>query len=285
MKIAVLLTCHNRRTKTERCLSSLLHVSQQFNSKANENELIQLEVFLSDDGCTDGTVEAARKVLNGMRFCWREAMKRHSNWDYYLLINDDTEMMENLFEELFFAEKYAMDHYEQEGIVSGITCATDDSTKLTYGGDVWSNRLLGTTRRLKPNGEPQICDFTNANILLVPTKVVDKIGIFIDEFQHGKADYDYSNTARKAGIPVVLTAKFCGRCDRDHIDERGIARKVSAMSLKERKEYFSSPIYSIKDYLLLVKRTAPMRYPMVLFGRMLNLYFPKLYYGLSLKRF
>jgi hypothetical protein len=170
-------------------------------------------------------------------------------------------------------------------MVSGITCATDDSTKLTYGGDVWSNRLLGTTRRLKPNGEPQMCDFTNANILLVPTKVVDKIGIFFDGFHHGKADYDYSNTARQAGIPVVLTANFCGRCDWDHIDERGVARKVSAMSLKERKEYFSSPIHSIKDYLLLVKRTTPMRYPMALFGRMLNLYFPKFYYRLSLKRF
>ena len=302
MKIAVLLTCYNRRAKTERCLASLGIAVHKYNKNHDEANRVNIEIYLTDDGCTDGTAERMQAIVvycplniikgngnlfwaGGMRFCWREAMKRHSDWDYYLLINDDTEMMENLFDELFFAEKYAMDHYEQEGIVSGITCATDDSTKLTYGGDVWSNRLLGTTRRLKPNGEPQMCDFTNANILLVPTKVVDKIGIFIDEFQHGKADYDYSNTARKAGIPVVLTAKFCGRCDRDHIDERGIARKVSAMSLKERKEYFSSPIYSIKDYLLLVKRTAPMRYPMVLFGRMLNLYFPKLYYRLSLKRF
>lgn len=299
IKIAVLLTCHNRQHKTEVCLKSLqVALKQNCNSKP-----IHAEIFLTNDGCTDETVECARNVFpdervlhilqgdgnlfwaGGMRFCWREAMKRHSEWDYYLLINDDTEMMGSLFEELFIAQAYSCAQFGQEGIVSGITCAPGDSTKLTYGGDVWANRFLGTTRRLTPNGKPQMCDFTNANILLVPTTVVDKIGIFIDEYQHGKADYDYSNTARKAGIPVVLTAHFCGLCDYDHTDERGRARKVSAMSLNERKKYFSSPVHSINDYLLLVKRTSPIRYPMVLLGRMLNLYFPKIYYRLSLRRF
>ena len=301
VNLAVLLTCHNRKDKTTRCLCSLKESIQYYNSQ-NDDQLV-LEIFLTNDGCTDGTVEAAQAVLpdevslhvikgdgnlfwaGGMRLCWREALKRHSEWDYYLLINDDTVMMENLFEELFNAQEYVKEKYSVEGIVSGITCATDDTSKLTYGGDVWVNRFLGTTRRLTPNGKPQMCDFTNANILLVPTKVVDKIGIFIDEFQHGKADYDYSNTARKTGIPVVLTAHFCGCCDYDHIDEKAVARKVTSMNLKERKAYFSCPIHSIRDYLLLVKRTAPMRYPMALFGRMLNLYFPKLYYRLSLRRF
>lgn len=301
MKIAILLTCHNRREKTEKSLSSLKNALLSFNNTHFSN-IIDLEIFLTDDGCTDGTAEKMQAIVDycplniikgdgdlfwagGMRFCWREAMKRHSEWNYYLLINDDTEMMENMFDEMFNAEKYAVDHYGQEGIISGITCSTDDSTKPTYGGEVWSNRLLGTTRRLAPNGKPQMCDFTNANILLVPTKVVDKIGIFIDGFQHGKADYDYSNTARNVGIPVVLTANFCGKCDYDHIDEHAVAKKVMAMSLSERKRYFNTPIHSIKDYLLLVRRTSPLRYPLVWFGRKLNLYLPRLYYRLSLRRF
>lgn len=297
MEIAVLLTCHNRRVKTKNCLQSLKEALAVYANEAKEK--VCIEIFLTDDGCTDGTAEVARgvfaddKVLHilqgdgnlfwagGMRFCWREAMKRHTEWDYYLLLNDDTELMPNVFAELFGAERFAMEHYGKEGIVSGITCAKDDPTKLTYGGDVWVNRFLSTKRRLEPNGEPQLCDFTNANIMLVPMSVVDRIGIFYDGFQHGKADNDYANTARKYSIPVVLTANFCGRCDNDHVDGDSLAHKISSMSLKERKAYYKNPIHSSCDYFRFVKRTQPLRLPLVWFGGLLNLYWPKLYYKIS----
>lgn len=297
MRIAVLLTCHNRRVKTQKCLISLKEAWENYNGKTIEG--INLEVFLTDDGCTDGTAEAVCSIFpdndilhvlhgngnlfwaGGMRFCWHEAMKRHNEWDYYLLLNDDTELFPNLFEELFGAEDFIKEIYNSEGIVSGITCATDNHEKLTYGGDVWVNKFMATRKRLTPNGKPQICDLTNANILLVPTSVVDRIGIFHEGYQHGKADFDYSNTARKAGVPVVLTSRFCGSCDFDHIDDEAIARKVIGMSLKERKVYFENPVHSNHDYFLLIRRTSPIRLPLVWIGRMLNLYFPKVYYRMS----
>ena len=297
MKIAVLLTCHNRQAKTRNCLQSLKEALIAYNKNAKDQ--IKLEVFLTDDGCTDDTVEVAIAVFpdpavmhilhgdgnlfwaGGMRFCWREAMRRHDEWDYYLLINDDTEMMDNLFDELFIAQKYAIEQYGQEGLISGITCAKDDSKKLTYGGSVWKNRFLATRSLLMPNGQPQSCDLTNANILFVPKKVVDRLGIFYEGFRHGNADYDYSNTACKAGIPVVLTAHFCGRCDRDHLDLKELAKKVVSMNLKQRRVYFKNPVHSSDDYLLLIKRISPIRYPFVWIGRFLNLYLPKLYYRMS----
>lgn len=299
LKIAVLLTCHNRQKKTETCLKSL----QASLKQEGINKTVQAEIFLTDDGCTDDTVQSARsvypdeKVLHilqgdgnlfwagGMRFCWREAMKRHNEWDYYLLLNDDTELMTNVFGELFGAENHIREKYGLNGIVSGITCATDNPNKLTYGGDVWKNKFLATRERLKPIGKPQMCDFTNANILLVPKDVVDKIGIFFEGYQHGKADFDYSNMARKAGIPVVLTANFCGYCNFDHIDMCAVAKKVTRMTLKQRKAYFESPLHSISDYLCFVRRTSPIRLPFVWLGRMMNLYFPKLYYRISGNRF
>lgn len=297
MKIAVLLTCHNRQAKTYKCLQSLKDALIAYNK--NEKEQLVIEVYLTDDGCTDDTVEAAISVFpdqsvlhilhgdgnlfwaGGMRFCWREAMKRHDEWDYYLLINDDTEMMDNLFDELFRAQKYSIAQFGQEGLISGITCAKDDPNLLTYGGSIWNNRFLATRRLLKPNGHPQSCDLTNANILLVPRKVADRLGIFYEGFRHGNADYDYSNSARKAGIPVVLTAHFCGRCDRDHLDLKERAEKVVSMSLKQRRDYFNNPVYSSDDYLLLIKRISPIRYPFVWLGRTLNLYLPKVYYRMS----
>ena len=296
MNISVLLTCHNRRAKTEACLQSLKRALEAYN--AQHNEPVALEIFLTDDGCTDGTAEAARAVVDyaplhvlhgdgnlywagGMRFCWREAMKRHNEWDYYLLLNDDVELLDNVFEELFMAQSYAIEHYGMEGICSGITCARDDANKLTYGGSVWVNRFLATQKRLIPDGMPQLCDFTNANVLLIPAKVVDVVGIFGEKYRHSAADYDYSFRTRKAGYPVILTARFCGKCDNDHIDPQAVAEKVKNMSIEQRKAYFDHPLHSSKDYLYYISQTSPARYLLVWLGRKMNLYFPNLYYRIS----
>jgi len=298
MNIAVLLTCHNRRAKTENCLVSLGRALDAFNGSHNENERVTLEIYLVDDGCTDETTKAAHDTVEyaplhilkgdgnlywagGMRYCWREAMKRHHEWNYYLLINDDTEMMKNLFDELFYAQSYSRNQFGQEGIVSGITCAMDDATKLTYGGDVIINRFLSTKRRLSPNGKPQLCDQTNANILLVPKSIVDCIGIFYDGYTHGFADSDYSRMARRKDIPIVLTANFCGRCEQDHGTETELAHKLIGMSLKQRRAYFRNPLHSNKEYFRYIRRNSPIRLPLVWLGRMMNLYLPKLYYRIN----
>lgn len=297
MKICVLLTCHNRKAKTEKCLRSLKDALTLYNKGTEEK--IQIEIYLTDDGCTDGTSAVAQSVFNdesvlhilygdgnlfwagGMRFCWREAMKRHEEWDYYLLLNDDTELMNNVFHELLFAEQWSVKQFNKDGIISGITCSTGDNTVLTYGGDIITNRFLSIKKRLAPIGMPQLCDKTNANILLVPTTVVDKIGIFYDGYTHGIADTDYSINARRKGIPVVLTSNFCGKCDKDHDDEVEVARKITSMSYKERIAYFNHPLHSTKDFLIGIRRTAPLRLPMVWLGRMLNICFPKLYYTIK----
>lgn len=297
MYISALLTCHNRRPKTMTCLKSLIKAIETYNN--NHNDIINIEIFLVDDGCTDGTAEAAREVIpdvnvlhifqgdgnlywaGGMRFCWRKALKHHDKWDYYLLLNDDVELMENVFDELFEAQRYAVRHYGKEGLVSGITCDQHDETKMTYGGKVWVNKFLGTVRHLPPTGEPQLCVLTNANILLVSKTVVDDIGIFYDGYTHGCADSDYSVMATRAGFPVVLTSHFCGRCESDHDTKKETAMKIKRMSFKERKAYFNYPIHSNKDYLLFVWRVMPLRYPMVWLGRAINLYLPKLYYQIG----
>ena len=52
MKIAVLMTVHNRKEKTLMCLDNL------FRQKVPND--IAVEVYLTDDGCTDGTSEAVK---------------------------------------------------------------------------------------------------------------------------------------------------------------------------------------------------------------------------------
>ena len=56
MQIAVLLTCYNRKDKTLRCLKSL---SDTFLLSGVDHKV---DVYLTDDGCTDGTFNAVRAL-------------------------------------------------------------------------------------------------------------------------------------------------------------------------------------------------------------------------------
>lgn len=300
MKIAVLLTCFNRKDKTCVCLHSMYADLAIYNKSHPDNQIF-LEVFLVDDGCTDGTTDAVREQCatqvvhiiqgtgslfwaGGMRLAWNEAYKRHSEWDFYLLLNDDTALLPGVFEELVKTHKYSLVHFGKVGIYSGITCASDDHSKCTYSGDVWINRNKGLRKRLGVSNEPQMCDMTNANILLVSKSVVDTVGRFSTAYQHGMADYDYSIRVRKHGFPVLITAKTCGICDNDHVNFHEQAKRIAKMSLIQRWMYFRHPVHSSGDYLRFIWNTSPCRWPMVWVGRMLNLFFPKFYYKLNAKR-
>lgn len=291
--IAVILTCFNRREKTLSCLNGLYLAQEKYNDAD-----IALGVYLTDDGCSDGTAQAVKNRFSdkditilqgdgnlfwagGMRLAWNAALKEDRKWDFFLLLNDDTTPMENLFYELFKAHNFSLKKYGNPGVYSGVTIDLNDESKVTYGGSVWVNRFLGTDKLVFPNGSPQEVDKTNANILLVAREVVDKIGIFYSGYKHGAADYDYSIQARKYGFTALITAYPCGKCERDHRNRTEERNKILKMSYKERKEYFTNPIHSSHDILTFKKRNTPLRYPIVWLGRFLNLYFPRFYYWMS----
>lgn len=289
-RIAVILTCFNRKNKTISCLNSLYLAAENF----DKGDIV-LSIYLADDGCTDGTADAVRELFRereitilqgngnlfwagGMRLAWGESLKKKAEWDFYLLLNDDTTAMNNMFEELFNAHEYSKKQFGTVGVYSGVTCDINDPTYITYGGAIWVNRFLGTDRRVMPTGIPQEVDKTNANILMIAREVVDRIGIFYDGYQHGAADYDYSIQAKKAGFTALITANSCGKCERDHRDWNAEKRKILDMSSSERKKYFSNPRHSSKDILTFKRRNTPLRYPLVWLGRLLNEKYPRLYY-------
>lgn len=296
MKLAVLLTCFNRKDQTLSCLRTFFKAKDYYNINS-EDEEIEAKVYVTDDGCTDGTSDAIKKEFGenviilkgdgnlywagGMRYAWKEALKDHDNVDFYLLLNDDVDLEKDCLNTVLKTHNYCLQTYGKAGVYSGITYSKTPPHVLTYSGCVWINRFLGTMKMLDTADNPQMVDVTNANILLVHKSVVDKIGIFYEKFRHGGADHDYSHQARRNGFPVLVTSEKCGYCDNDHLTELQLKEMLLKMTYKERRKYFDNPVNCIYDYVLGTWRRSPFRAPYVILGRYMALYCPSLYYKLT----
>ena len=263
-----------------------------YNSKIKTE--IFLHFFITDDSCTDGTSEAVKSTVGkkpitivladgnafwagGMRLAWRKALDT-GKFDFFLLLNDDTEVWDNLFDELFECHKYALENYGKGGIYSGNTSWFQEREKITFGGKVIKGRFFRQFYRLMPNGMPQRCDIVNANILMVSANVVNAIGIFPDCYIHGAADNDYGMRANHAGFPVLITSDFCGSCDADNYDCYAEMKKLNNMSISKRIDYFKFPVRSIHDTIAFSIRWRKRMVPLILAMHLIQIASPSLYY-------
>lgn len=279
-RIAVLLTCHNRKDKTINCIQSL-------KKAIIEAPSLEVDIYLTDDGSTDGT----GKIINeqfpeviilkgngflfwagGMRNSWREALK--NEYDGYLLLNDDTNVTNDILDEIIKVHQQTTKIYGAEGIYVG---STKDSTKgkISYGGSIITNRFFYKTKRLEPNGTIQLCELGNANIMCVSKEVVSRIGILSKDYVHGAADYDYTLKARKKKIPVVIMSKYCGECDNDHPD---VYENFNKLPFKGRvKRLYNPSGLAYRDRLRYMQKNFPYRFPFVLVLGWLQILFPRFF--------
>lgn len=211
MKIVAVMACHNRRRKTLECL-------QRFFEQARGPE-VELGVVLLDDGSTDGTAEAVMDkfphtvVLSGdgnhfwcggMRLAWARAAE--CDPDHYLLLNDDTMLDPQALEELMALVGSASTE------VIGVASIRDpDSGRASYGG------ISEGGHPMPPTGRAEACATFNANAVLVPRGVWQKLGIFHDAYTHGMGDFDYGYEAGRHGVQILQTPNFVGSCPRNSI--------------------------------------------------------------------
>ena len=290
MKVAVLITVFNRLEKTLRCLESLSETLAPWQDK------IQVKVFLTDDGSSDGTAEALRsrtfpfelEILpgdgslfwnGGMINSWKAALAE-GGWDGYLWLNNDTTVLPEFWEDLLAADDYAQKTFGKRGIYVGST--RDASTgAFTYGGFNYINKFILKDQLLPPDGSFQSCEAGHGNITFVASEVVDKMGIFCEKYIHGGTDHDYTYLAHKKGFPVLVLPRFSGECENDHL---GKTRDFTKMPLRERRKVFWSPNgYNMHNTLLFSRRCFPLRVPLVWLTGVIKLYFPKLGYNVYLK--
>lgn len=205
--IAVLLTVHNRKVKTLECLQRLYTVLPL--------DGYQVDVYLTDDGCTDGTPEAVKQQFpqihilygdgnlywnRGMYTAWQEAAKK--NYDFYLWLNDDTFVYPNMLSTLLQASQQK----ENKAIIVGPTQSANHQI-TTYGGRMANGQIAAVNSKLTP-----IHHF-NGNIVLIPRFVYQQLGNLDYYFTHSKGDFDYGLRAGKVGIKMFQVGTYLGECE------------------------------------------------------------------------
>lgn len=205
--IAALLTVHNRREQTMACLQKLFTQSMPDN--------VKLDVFLVDDGCTDDTAQAVNERFpnvhvipadgslywnRGMHKAWAVA-SQNRDYEYYLWLNDDTQLLDYAVEHLLRLCK----EYGDEIIVVGAT-KSSMGDKLTYG---------GRAEKGIPPCDGKACEIErfNGNIVLVPRAVYNVLGNLDYYYTHSRGDFDYGLRAMKQGIKMYQCGKVLGVCD------------------------------------------------------------------------
>ncbi len=206
-KIAVLITVHNRREKTLQCLSNLY--KQELPGE------VKLDVFLTDDGCTDGTRASVIEKFpfvhiidgdgslfwnRGMIVAWEEAAKK--DYDYYLWLNDDTFLYDGTISRLV---ENSINHLDK-AIIVGATCAGNNKNVITYGG--WKKGKV-----IPDVSEEYQCETFNGNIVLIPKFVYYILGTNDPRFRHSLGDTDYGLRANENNINVFQSKGLMGECD------------------------------------------------------------------------
>jgi GT2 family glycosyltransferase len=276
--IAVVMTCHNRKDMTVACIRSLYdaHKACLFET--------ELSVYLTDDGSTDGTRELIGtefpriRILTGsgtlywaggMRKAWLEALVQ--DFDAYLLLNDDTTLYLDGLTRLLQTHQHSMAHYGTGGVYIG-SVHDPDSGAFTYGGRMLVNKWLFTTLPLIPDESVKECDLGNCNIMLVHCSVVRSIGIFSKRYIHAKADHDYTLSARRKGLPVLVSGYWCGTCRMDHP-----APKPDKMNLRKRIHFLMDPKgIEFRGYMHFMWKFFPLRAPFVWISLMIKTIAPQM---------
>lgn len=268
----MLLTVYNRKEKTLNCLNSL------FENKIAKD--IYFDVFLTDDGSTDGTVEAVKVLYpkvnilsgdgtlfwnRGMYKAWQEAVL-YDKFDFFLWLNDDTILKSDAIERLLRVSK----NFET-GIIIGSTSEFGTDDRVSYGGRKFERNYP----LIQPDKDKVVsCDTFNGNIVLIPNEVQKRIGILDPYFRHSFGDIEYGLRARLNGVSSYIAPGVFGYCSRDKVVP--IFRK-KGVSLIKRYQLLYSPLgFNPKEDFYLNIRYFPLYKSIYWFIKLhINVWFTK----------
>jgi GT2 family glycosyltransferase len=224
MRIAVLVTVHNRVNTTVRGLSKLASLT------AGLFEDFQFSVFLVDDGSTDGTSSHVRELPldisiargtgslywnRGMALAYQNARGSGRDFDAYMLYNDDVLLDDNFGD--FLRQFRDLDN----SILVG-AFREPANGEISYSGFVRVGRMRPfafLTAELTGTLVP--VDTFNGNVVLIPAKVFETLGGLDPAYTHAYGDIDLGLRAKAIGVQSYVYGSPIGFCERGNsLDER-----------------------------------------------------------------
>ncbi|MEL6671286.1 MAG: glycosyltransferase family 2 protein [Bacteroidota bacterium] len=266
LSIGVVITCHNRKASTLECLHRL----------ARQSAFLQkhdYQVYLTDDGCTDGTAEAVKQEFpqtlvftgsgnlfwnGGMHLAYGEALK--GDHDFYLWLNDDTRLHPHALNRLLQTYTSLKGEDKGENIICGAT-RDPASGQLSYSGFLrispWILRMIPVI----PGEIPKPCTTHTGNCVLIPAAVAREVGNIEAFYQHRWGDPDYGLRARKLGFGVYVAPGFIGECEANPESEKW---REPGLNLSTRLKLFHSVKgYVAKDWFFYVRRHGGTLWPLL----------------------
>ena len=217
LRLAFLITCHNRRELTLRALRCV--------AAAAANAPISTTVVLLDDASTDGTRQAVNTEFpdtiivegdgnnfwnGGLYRAWDRA--RSLDVDAVVWLNDDVALRPDALSQTLACWNEALTKKpDNMFILAGATTGPDG--EFTYGGKrldhtPWALRF----QEIFPTGRLEPIESFNGNFVVVPREVEQRIGLNDPFFYHNLGDMDYGLRATKAGVSALLLPEAIGSC-------------------------------------------------------------------------
>ena len=265
MRIAVLMTCFNRRQKTIEALTSL--------SVQRSVEHLDVAVILVDDGSQDGTSEAVAERFPGVTLLrgdgslfWNGGMRKafayalNIGFDGYLWFNDDTVLDDDALSRLIdCASNVSLS--QRPAIIVG-SVRDPRSGDRSYGGV--TKRPFGLRLDFVPavpdERNPVQCDTMNGNFALIPAAVTRQLGNLDKAFRHQLGDFDYGLRATEAGFPVIVAPGYYGACSDN--PRTGTWRDRSAPLSRRWRHLLSPKGAPVSEWLLYTRRHFGWRWPL-----------------------
>lgn len=228
MNVVCIMTVHNRRELTMRCLGAL---------SAQSSDAVRLSAVVVDDGSTDGTSEAIRSrfpdvtvvpadgsLFWGAGMALAEAHAQARGGDALLWLNDDIDLDDDAVARLVAVMTSEAD---RDAIVVG-ALRDPENGRTSYSG--WRRRSasLGLVMApVEPDAcEPRAVDSFNGNLVLVPRAVAGRLGGVDRRFRHHYGDLDYGLRAQRIGVRVLLAPGTFGSTSRNPPDGTFLDRSL-----------------------------------------------------------
>lgn len=235
MKVLAIFTCFNRKEKTKKCIETLTAGSPE----------CDFTFVVTDDGSTDGTYEMLQNMQSdysiyilrgngswfysgGMNAGMNYALQNlPHNFDYMLMINDDVE-----FHDKCIRKMIVQSNEQDNAVIVGAMC--DETNKLSYGAVKYISGYKYKKMRLD---EWKIkADTFNANCVLIPYRVFEKVGAMDSFYKHALGDFDYGLSLKRAGYSIYQSKFFAGTCNNNDNKGTWTDRSLKRTERIKRKE-------------------------------------------------